>query len=366
MSLLAAALVFGVAAAGLVLAGVALAASGDELAARTGLGRMFIGLLLVAVATSLPEVATDVTAARADAPDLAVADLFGSSMANVAILAIIDLRVRGRVWPAVELGQARVAAVAMVLTSVVVLGILTPPGIAVGWIGVDTLAVAGLWVAAVAWFRRLAGRPAHPDPSEPTEPTEATEPTEPTEPTEAIELTEANEPAPAPRSVGWSEERRVPTRAVVGRFLAAALAIAVTAPALALSAKAIAVGSGVDQTVVGVGLLAVTTSLPELVASVAAVRIGAHDLAVGNLFGSNAVNMAVLVLVDAAYTRGPILAAVQPSEAVAGVGAILLMALAVAAMVGGTETRARRLEPDAIVVLVAYVGALVAVALSTG
>jgi Ca2+/Na+ antiporter len=82
---------------------------------------------------------------------------------------------------------------------------------------------------------------------------------------------------------------------------------------------------------------------------------------VGNLFGGNAFNMAALVLVDAAYTPAALLQSIDPSQATAGVGVILLMALALAALVHGTETRARRLEPDAILLLVAYAGALFAV-----
>ena len=60
--------------------------------------------------------------------------------------------------------------------------------------------------------------------------------------------------------------------------------------------------------------------------------------------------------------KGPILSAIEPAQTTAAVGAILLMALAVAAIVGGTETRVRRLEPDAIVLLVAYLGAFAAIA----
>ena len=140
----------------------------------------------------------------------------------------------------------------------------------------------------------------------------------------------------------------------VARFGGAALVILVAAPFLALSGKGIADATGVGQTFVGVLLLAVTTSLPELVASLAAIRIGAYDLAVGNLFGSNAFNMTILFGADVAYLPGPILAAVDPAQVVAGVAAILLMAIALAAVVHGTRTRIRRLEPDAVVVLVAY------------
>jgi cation:H+ antiporter len=112
---------------------------------------------------------------------------------------------------------------------------------------------------------------------------------------------------------------------------------------------------------VGTTLLAFATSLPELVAAVAAVRIGAHDLAVGNLFGSNCFNMAALLFADVAYRPGPLLAAVHPGQAVAGISAVLLMSLALAAIVHGAETRVARLEPDAILLLLIYLGGLGAV-----
>jgi cation:H+ antiporter len=63
-------------------------------------------MILVAGATSLPEIITDVSVSLAGAPDLAVGDLFGSSMANMAILAVVDLLHRRRVWPRVEIGHA--------------------------------------------------------------------------------------------------------------------------------------------------------------------------------------------------------------------------------------------------------------------
>ncbi|HVM51772.1 MAG TPA: hypothetical protein VM262_01120 [Acidimicrobiales bacterium] len=330
MSLAASTAAFVTAAGVLTVAGVHLVRASDEIAERARLSRLVVGMLLVAGATSLPELVTDVTAAVADSPDLAVGDLFGSSMANMAILAIVDLLNRQRIWPSVEIGHARVATVALALTALATLSVLTPTGIAIGWVGVDTLAVASSYVAAVAWMRRS--------------------------PTGRFGESEV-----LPVPTGWTRRERGGLRPAIVRFAVASAVILVSAPVLAYSGRDIAVASGMGETFVGTALLALSTSMPELVASIAAVRIGAQDLAVGNLFGSNAFNMAVLVFVDAAYTPGPLLAAVDPSEAVAGVGAILLMALALAALVHGTETRVRRLEPDAILLLAVYVGALYAV-----
>ncbi len=317
-----------------VTAGSTLARTGDELAEHTGLGRVFVGALLVAVATSLPELGIDLTAAAADAPDLAIGDLFGSSMANMAILGIIDLRYRKRILPTVELGHTRIAAIGIGLTALAVMGLDAPPGVSVAGIGLTPIGITLGYVAALAWFRRVPPLGvAAPTPTPFRQP-----------------------PKPANRWVG--------TGPILRRFAIAAALLALAAPALALSTQELAERSGISQSFLGVALLATTSSLPELVASMAAVRLGAHDLAVGNLFGSNAANMAMIVFIDAAYRPGPILANVDSTHSVAGTGAILLMALALASILSGQTNRAKRLEPDSVILLIAYIGAIIAVGLA--
>ena len=327
-------LVLATSIAAVVGAGSSLARTGDELAERTGLGRVFVGSLLLAVATSLPELGIDLTAAVADAPDLAIGDLFGSSMANMAILGIIDLRYRRRVLPTVELGHTRIAAIGIGLTALAVMGLGTSPGASVAGVGVTPIVITVGYLAALAWFRRVP-------------PLGVAEPTP----------TPFRQP---PRASGRWEG----TRPVLRRFAAAAVVLGLAAPALALGTQELAARSGLSEGFLGVALLATASSRPELVASLAAVRMGAHDLAVGNLFGSNAANMAMIVFIDAAYRPGPILAAVDRAHFVAGTGAILLMALALASILSGQVNRARRLEPDSLILLVAYVGAVVAVGLA--
>lgn len=116
-------------------AGVLLARSGDRIADRTGLGGLLIGMVLVAAATSLPEIAVAVSAVVEGSPDLAIGNLLGSNMANMALLAVVDIAYRGRVWDRVGSGHARTAAVATALTSVAVLAILRPFEVAFGWVG---------------------------------------------------------------------------------------------------------------------------------------------------------------------------------------------------------------------------------------
>lgn len=311
-------------------AGVRLAESGDEIAEKARLSRLVVGMLMVAAATSLPEIVIDVSAALSDAPDLAVGDLFGSSMANMAILGLVDLVGRHQVWNRVEAGHPRVASVAIALTALATLGLLTPTGLSLGWVGLEPVLITGTYVASLAWMRRsphsrFGGEVPLPLYEEPG-------------PGEGTEL-----------------------RPVILRFLGATALILVAAPVVALSAEAISDLAGIGQTFIGTTLLAFTTSLPELVASLAAVRIRAHDLAVGNLFGSNCFNMVALLFADVAYLEGPLLGAVHPGQAVGGLAAILLMSIALAAIVHGTEVRIRRLEPDATLLLIVYLGALFAV-----
>lgn len=73
-----------------VAAGISLSRSADAIAEQTKIGRVWIGTVLLAGATSLPEVCTDMSAAWFGAVDLAVGDLFGSSIANMLILAVLD------------------------------------------------------------------------------------------------------------------------------------------------------------------------------------------------------------------------------------------------------------------------------------
>jgi cation:H+ antiporter len=336
---------FALVAAVIIGAGAMLARSGDRIADRTGLGGLLVGVVLIAAATSLPEIAVTVSAAIDGAADLAVGNLLGSNMANMALLAVVDLAYRGRVWHHLSPGHGRTAAAGIALTAIAVLAILQPATLAIGWIGVASIVIFFGYLALLAWTQGSAT---------PVVSAGATSHAE-------AELGTSHGGAPSPVAVVVPPAAPGPTRAsaaTVRRDLAtvgvAAVIILVAAPFLVMAAEGIASASGLGQTFVGASFLAFATSLPELATAVAAARIGAFDLAVGSLLGSNAFNMATILVADLAYTSGPILSAVDTSQAFVGVSAILLMALASAAIAHAARTRSVRWELSSLMTLATY------------
>src|SRR5690606_29816963 len=116
-------------------------------------------------------------------------------------------------------------------------------------------------------------------------------------------------------------------RASLG-FAAAAAVLVLVTPLMVRSAAGIAEITGVSTGFIGTALVAVITSLPEVVSTFAAARIGAYDLAVGNLFGSNFFNIFALAITDLFYVEGRFLGAVEPAMSLVALLAMILTALA--------------------------------------
>jgi cation:H+ antiporter len=332
--------VFLVMSAIIIGAGVLLAKSGDRIADITGLGGLLIGMVLVAAATSLPEIAVAVSAVvTEDSPDLAIGNLLGSNMANMALLALVDLAYRGQVWHRVGTGHARTAAVAISLTAIPVLAVIQPFGIAIGWVGLESIIIFVGFISLIAWTHRSS------TPAVPTGEVSHEQMSREDAEREQLSGSEAASRRTILHTIRWD----------LAKFGAAAVVILVSAPILVDAADGIAREANLGESFVGASFLAFSTSLPELATALAAVRIGAFDLAVGSLLGSNAFNMAIIFFVDLFYLDGPILEAVNPIEAFVGTSAILLMSLVLAGIIHGARTRATRLEPGSGMTLVTYV-----------
>ncbi|HVB80184.1 MAG TPA: hypothetical protein VNE82_09625 [Candidatus Binataceae bacterium] len=315
-------LVFLASAAIVVAAGAVMTRAADAIAEATGLGRAWIGAVLLAGATSIPEIATDVSAVRMHAPNLAAGDLFGSSLANMLILAVIDqLSRQGSVLRRAAIENGLIACLAIILNTLGALFVLMQSRTTL--LGVSPESVLLLLVYLVGTRAVYRNGVRH-----------------------AKALTSAVPP-----------QKRAVTRSLkrtVAIFVGAAALILVASPALAWSAKHIAEVSGLGTTFVGTWLLGLSTSLPELATSFAAVRIGALDLAVGNLFGSNSFNMVIFFALDLVSPSGSIFAELSPVHAISGTLAVVLMSLGLASILYRAERRVFMVEPDSALMLVAY------------
>ncbi len=314
----------------IVMAGTRLSRYGDQLAALTGLGRLWVGVVLMAAATSLPEVLTTVSAGLLDAPDLAAGDLFGAVLANMFTLGLIDLLHRDkRVWEQAAFEHTLVAALAMVLTALAAFLVLFRSEVGHAAIGGGSALLFLVYVFGMrVVFRQEDVKRRQ----------------------RAQQLLAEAEADGLTRDAVRRDGLR---RAAIG-FGAATLVLIIAAPLLAKSAKDIADQSGVSTTFVGTSLVAVVTTLPELVTSLAAVRLGAFDLAVGNLFGSNAFNMAAFFFADLAYGGGPLLSAIESTHALTALWGIVMMNVGLMGIVYRVEKRYLLIEPDSLVMILGY------------
>src|SRR5690606_20228470 len=299
-----------------------LARYADAIADATGLGRVWIGTVLLAASTSLPELITGVNAVVLDVVDIGVGDLIGATLANMLVLALLDLSLaRRRVLDNVSRDHALVGTLAIVLTAMAGAAIASRSWGSMGHIGWETIAIVTGYIVAMRAVYQTSQETAPPD---------------------QLELGETS--------------RTVRREGRVG-FGAATVGLLVTAPFLVMSAEAISVEAGLTRTFVGTLLVGVTTSLPEIATTVAAARIGALDLAVGNLFGSPAFNMCVLFAMDVAYLPGPLLAHVSPQNALTAHLAVLAVGLGLLGILARRGQRIGLVRIQSVLVVLAYAGA---------
>ena len=142
-------LLFIISSAVVVIAALKLAQYGDVIAVRTKLSGMFIGPLLMAGATSLPELLAAVNALSIGAPNLAAGGLFGSSMFNMFMLGVLDLfNQKTRILRRVAMNHALTASLANMLMGLAVFFLLANVDLKLGWVGLDSLLIMIAYITA--------------------------------------------------------------------------------------------------------------------------------------------------------------------------------------------------------------------------
>jgi cation:H+ antiporter len=303
-SLIPSVIAFGVAALMIGIAGSRLARLADTLADRTGLGEAVFGVLLLASVTSLPDLAATLSAALDARPDLAMSNVMGSMTANLAFLGVADIiyRKANLEHAAASPVNLMLAGLLMVLLTLPLLAILTPT--VTGWnVHPITPVIVVAYFFGLHLVRRTRVRPMWFP--------------------RLTHQTVSDEPKP--HSGG--------SAAVWLGFIVMAVVTGLAGWILMEAAKGIADHTGLSETLVGGLFTALATSTPELVTTIAAIRIGALTLAVSNIFGTNCFNMLVVAAADAGYPHGSIYHDMAPVQMMWGLVGILMTAILLLGMV---------------------------------
>ncbi|MCQ9207350.1 MAG: hypothetical protein NG740_05705 [Omnitrophica bacterium] len=270
--------------AGLIFfAGKQVARYADAIAEKTGLSRLWIGVILVSFTTSLPELFTGIgSVVFVNAPDLTVGNLFGANSYNLLNIALIDLLNRpGPLLGMISRGQLLTAAFSLVPV------VLAAIAITLSGNGISTLSIAniGIWSAGIFLSYCVMVRVIYTFEKKNTKPEEDS-----------------------------NRHNAITLRNVWINFCASSVVIMGCGIWLAYIGKEMSGVLGLGDSFVGTLFLGLTTTLPEITVSIAAILIGAKEIAIANMLGSNLFNMAIIFVDDVFYRKSPILSSVSPSH----------------------------------------------------
>ena len=319
------------------MAGVALSKTTDALDARLGLGEALGGIVLLAIAGSLPELAITISAASSGHLGLAAGNLIGGIAVQTMVLVVCDFAagpknaltfLAGALTPVLE------ALLVVLVVSGVLMGALLRPSIAIGGVvSPASLAIVAVWVAGVYVIDRARkeqrwtvtmpgshrGRTSH---------------------------REAMRAKPHPYA-GSSTAR------VALIFGAACLITLAAGVALEVAGNTLADRAGINGVIFGATALAAATALPEVSSGIAAVRLGDNALALGDIFGGNAFQVCLFLLADLIAGSPVLPSAGRLNSWIASLG-VALTAIYAAGVIFRPQRCFLRLGADSLLAIVVF------------
>jgi cation:H+ antiporter len=326
---------FALCAAVVWFSGARLAYLADALADRYKLAKSLVGLLLLSLATSLPEVATTLSAAVSQAQNLVLNNLFGGIALQTAILGIADFWARGSItnYPR-KANHALEATLLVLLLSITLIITMIGEPVALFHIGPGSGLIALCYAGTIWLLRRYDG-------SSDWVPVDLPDPEE--------------KPFLAVKDSGETSNQTLIIQTVI-----ACVAILIFGMVLVVLAERIAAQSGLGTSFIGVTLLAAATSLPELTTSITAARIGAYTMAISNIFGSNLIMLVLVFPADILYRGGPILQGASQTVSLALAFGIAVTAIYLVGLIVRRKPRVGVLGLDSVLVMITFLGSLVA------
>jgi cation:H+ antiporter len=337
--------VFAVGAIVTWIAGVQLAKATDVLDERLNLGEAMGGMVLLAVAGSLPELAITVSGALQGHLGIVAGNLVGGIAMQTMVLAICDFSLRGKrplSYLVASLGPVIEALLVMLVVVQVILGALLPADTAVAGVSPASIAIILTWVVGLLAINRTRNSLRWSLPAQ--------------------DADAAPEPAAKASTGGLA---KASTGRVVGLFLLASAATLVAGVALENSGNALANAFGISGAVFGATFLALATALPEISTGLAAVKLGDYHLAMSDIFGGNAFQVCLFLLADLLAGQ-PVLPDVGKANGWLAALGLLITGLFALGVVLRPERRRLRLGADSLLACLAYAIGLVGLVLLTG
>ncbi len=320
------------------LAGILLSKTTDALDSRWGLGEDLGGLILLSVAGTLPELAITISAAASGNLGLAAGNLVGGIAIQTMVLLLCDYAVGparpltylvGRLTPVLE------ALLVIILVAEVEMGALLKPSTAIG--GVVSPASVGIvviWLLGVFLINRASKDPRWKVTMPGSSPGRRRR-----------ERRQPEQPHPFASSS---------TTRVALLFGLASLVTLCAGVALEESGNELANRLGINGVIFGATVLAAATALPEISSGIAAVRLGDHALAMGDIFGGNAFQVCLFLVADLVAGKPVLPSAAGNLNAWLGALGVALTAIYGFGVIGRPEHKYARLGPDSLLALALF------------
>lgn len=342
--------IFVAGAAVIWVAGIQLSKTTDVLDDRLHLGSALGGLIVLAVATNLPEIAITVSAAASGSIEVAAGNILGGIALQTVVIVILDAfgrrgkGVKPITYRAASLGLVLEAVVVVAVLAVVIAGSQLPPGLIALRLTPDVVLIAAIWVVGLFLVQRAGkGLPWHRSGAAP----------------------DTTVPQPSGHRTRKPVHRMSTARAAIV-FAVSALATLVAGVVLERAGDAASSQIGLSGVLFGATVLALATSLPEISTGLQAVKQGDDNLAISDIFGGNAF-LPVLFLVATLISGKAVLPQANASDIYLTAVAALLTLVYAVGLVFRPQKRIAGMGVDSLVVVLLYlagVGGLVAISLS--
>lgn len=281
----------------IILSGKRLTICGDKIGESLGMEKSWVGLIMLASITSLPELITSCSSTLMGNPGMAVSNVFGSNLFNIFIIFILDVFfIKNSFSSSVSMKNYLSGFFSILLTAVFLLG-FTFEELTFFKISIISIILFVLYFIVIKVIYEFEHKYDFDEPEE-----------EDPEDLIVISIEDAKK-----------------------GFIISGLSVIMTGIALTYVADRIAktpfLGINLGESFVGVILLALATSLPELTVSLQAIKMGSFNMAIGNILGSNIFNISIIFFADLLYRGGSIFERLSEFHIISAVFSIIVLSV---------------------------------------